>query len=152
MKSVHGDVDFCIALLTHLLFEFLMARILVEMIKVCFPLSIADLAKKWIRMLPMLTMHSVIYAKCWPSLRAHHCFSKNSVFIAVHPALISKPAVHALHTWLFFLCSGKAKEKSSDAEWLKTVTASGTLGDKVAALTVQIQVVYVCSSVPENSM
>ena len=34
----------------------------------------------------------------------------------------------------------KAKEKSSDSQWLKSVVSSGTLNDKVAALTVQVQV------------
>ncbi|XP_022800825.1 CCAAT/enhancer-binding protein zeta-like isoform X2 [Stylophora pistillata] len=33
----------------------------------------------------------------------------------------------------------KAKEKSSDSQWLKSVVSSGTLNDKVAALTVQVQ-------------
>lgn len=34
----------------------------------------------------------------------------------------------------------KAKEKSSDSQWLKSVVSSGTLNDKVAALSVQVQV------------
>nr|XP_058965754.1 CCAAT/enhancer-binding protein zeta-like [Pocillopora verrucosa] len=33
----------------------------------------------------------------------------------------------------------KVKEKSSDSQWLKSVVSSGTLNDKVAALTVQVQ-------------
>ena len=40
----------------------------------------------------------------------------------------------------FFSLLVKAKEKSSDSQWLKSVVSSGTLNDKVAALTVQIQV------------
>ncbi|CAH3192516.1 unnamed protein product, partial [Porites evermanni] len=33
----------------------------------------------------------------------------------------------------------KAKEKSSDSQWLRSVVSSGTLKDKVAALTIQVQ-------------
>lgn len=40
----------------------------------------------------------------------------------------------------FHLPSVKAKEKSSDAQWLRSVVSSGTLKDKVAALTIQVQV------------
>jgi len=43
-------------------------------------------------------------------------------------------------SYYFFSLLVKAKEKSSDSQWLKSVVSSGTLNDKVAALTVQIQV------------
>lgn len=36
----------------------------------------------------------------------------------------------------------KAKEKSSDSQWLRSVVSSGTLKDKVAALTIQVQVSF----------
>ena len=42
------------------------------------------------------------------------------------------------------LISVKAKEKSSDSQWLRSVVSSGTLKDKVAALTVQVQVSSSC--------
>ena len=38
------------------------------------------------------------------------------------------------------LCLGPIELKSSDARWLRTVQEKGTLSDKVAALTLQIQV------------
>ena len=34
----------------------------------------------------------------------------------------------------------RERTKPSDVEWLKTVANSGTLGDKIAALAIQIQV------------
>ena len=40
--------------------------------------------------------------------------------------------------YTYFLVRGR--EKSSDSQWLKSVVSSGTLKDKVAALTVQVQV------------
>ncbi len=36
--------------------------------------------------------------------------------------------------------SERERTKPSDVEWLKTVASSGTLGDKIAALALQIQV------------
>jgi hypothetical protein len=36
--------------------------------------------------------------------------------------------------------SERERTKPSDVEWLKTVANSGTLGDKIAALAIQIQV------------
>ena len=36
----------------------------------------------------------------------------------------------------------KVKEKSSDSQWLRSVVSSGTLKDKVAALTIQVQVSF----------
>lgn len=49
---------------------------------------------------------------------------------------------HSLSKLSFFSLLVKAKEKSSDSQWLKSVVSSGTLNDKVAALTVQIQVSF----------
>ena len=39
-----------------------------------------------------------------------------------------------------YLSTVKAGDRSSDAQWLRTVLSSGTLSDKIAALTIQIQV------------
>ena len=49
-------------------------------------------------------------------------------------------ATNLNQSYYFFSLLVKAKEKSSDSQWLKSVVSSGTLNDKVAALTVQIQV------------
>ena len=42
---------------------------------------------------------------------------------------------------LLYGISERQRTKPSDVEWLKTVANSGTLGDKIAALAVQIQVI-----------
>ncbi|XP_020619929.1 CCAAT/enhancer-binding protein zeta-like [Orbicella faveolata] len=54
-------------------------------------------------------------------------------------AKLCKEAADLLENEVNIYDKMKAKEKSSDSEWLKSVVSSGTLSDKVAALTVQIQ-------------
>jgi len=54
-------------------------------------------------------------------------------------AKLSKEAADLLVNEVSIYDKMKAKEKSSDSQWLKSVVSSGTLNDKVAALTVQIQ-------------
>ena len=49
----------------------------------------------------------------------------------------------ALWRFIYSKCSHvseRERTKPSDVEWLKTVASSGTLGDKIAALALQIQV------------
>lgn len=41
---------------------------------------------------------------------------------------------------VFFSRAEHERRKPSDVEWLKTIANSGTLGDKIAALALQIQV------------
>ncbi|KAL9954460.1 hypothetical protein ACROYT_G042001 [Oculina patagonica] len=52
---------------------------------------------------------------------------------------LSKEAADLLENEVSIYEKMKAKEKSSDSQWLKSVVSSGTLNDKVAALTVQVQ-------------
>ncbi|KAJ7365571.1 hypothetical protein OS493_005686 [Desmophyllum pertusum] len=52
---------------------------------------------------------------------------------------LSKEAADLLENEVIIYDKMKAKEKSSDSQWLRSVVSSGTLNDKVAALTVQVQ-------------
>ena len=45
-----------------------------------------------------------------------------------------------IELYCFFSRAEHERRKPSDVEWLKTIANSGTLGDKIAALALQIQV------------
>ena len=47
-----------------------------------------------------------------------------------------------MHFQKLFCITGKLTEKSSDANWLRTVLSSGTLSDRVAANTMLLQVLF----------